>query len=315
MHCPHLNELPIPPSKKIGWPWTEESSVLPDKMPNGDIWPKISIVTASYNQGQFIEETIRSILLQGYPNLEYIIVDGGSSDNSIEIIKKYENWLYYWVSEPDNGQSHALNKGFERATGEIFAWLNSDDYYQRDALRNIIIFRNNNLNFIAWVGACYDIDKTGKLLRKRFPRVGNKRQFGNWGEDKDAWIGQPACFFDAHTFKRINGIDERLNYVLDVDLWMRLADHGKFISTDQVLSFDRKYPEIKSYYDKPMQQAEHIFIAFNQGLPQVARKRMVECRDISLSSMSYKDICILFLKRSIRLIINNFKKVCNRLNV
>jgi cellulose synthase/poly-beta-1,6-N-acetylglucosamine synthase-like glycosyltransferase len=129
MRCPTLNELTSPPADKTGWPWTEESPLLPDKMEGDCDWPKISIVTPSYNQGRFIEETIRSVLLQGYPNLEYIIIDGGSTDNSVEIINKYEPWLTYWVSEPDRGQSHGINKGFEKATCEVFGWLNSDDYF------------------------------------------------------------------------------------------------------------------------------------------------------------------------------------------
>jgi len=93
------------------------------------LYPKISIITPSFNQGKYLEETIFSVLGQNYPNLEYIIIDGGSTDNSVDIIKKYENQLTYWISEPDNGQSHAINKGFMKATGGILAWLNSDDMY------------------------------------------------------------------------------------------------------------------------------------------------------------------------------------------
>ncbi len=127
MRCPTISELPPPPEGKSGWPWTEETPQLPDQMPDGRPWPRISIVTPSYNQGQFIEETIRSVLLQGYPDLEYIIIDGGSTDGAVDIIKKYSPWLKHWVSEPDRGQAHAINKGLEHCSGEIFQFINSDD--------------------------------------------------------------------------------------------------------------------------------------------------------------------------------------------
>jgi glycosyltransferase involved in cell wall biosynthesis len=137
MDAPELKAFPTPPSGKTGWPWTETTPALPTTMPDGHHWPRISIVTPSYNQGQFIEETIRSVLLQSYPNLEYIIIDGGSTDESVAIIKKYEPWLTYWVSEKDHGQSHAINKGLAHTTGTIFNWINSDDLLLPCALATV----------------------------------------------------------------------------------------------------------------------------------------------------------------------------------
>ena len=111
---------------------------------DGSPWPRISIVTPSYNQGQFVEETIRSVLLQGYPDLEYIIMDGGSANQSAEIITRYERWLTYWVSENDRGQSHAINKGFRRSSGAILGWLNSDDVLLPDALATVAMALPNS---------------------------------------------------------------------------------------------------------------------------------------------------------------------------
>ena len=134
MRCPTLDELPPPPPGKTGWPWTEDSPQLPDTGLDGRPWPRVSVVTPSYNQGHFIEETIRSVLLQGYPDLEYVIIDGGSTDSSQEIIRRYERWLVYWVSEPDHGQTRAINKGWTRATGDILAYINTDDCYLNGAI-------------------------------------------------------------------------------------------------------------------------------------------------------------------------------------
>src|SRR5262249_28017307 len=110
-----LSDLPRPLRDKTGWPWTVESAPAAERLPNGAAWPKISIVTPSYNQGQFIEETIRSVLLQRYPNLEYIVTDGGSKDNTLDILRKYEHFIDFWTSTPDKGQADAINKGFARA--------------------------------------------------------------------------------------------------------------------------------------------------------------------------------------------------------
>src|SRR5438309_6203079 len=127
-------KLPPPPPNHTGWPWTEGAAPLGELMGDGSPWPRITIVTPSYNQGRFLEETIRSVLLQGYPNLEYMVIDAASTDESVEIIRKYERWLAYWVSEKDRGQTHAINKGLAKATGEIFSYLNSDDLLAPGAL-------------------------------------------------------------------------------------------------------------------------------------------------------------------------------------
>lgn len=127
MKAIEINKLPSAPEGKIGWPWTGGSAPLPERMPDGSLWPKISIVTPSYNQSQFLEEAIRSVLLQNYPNLEYIIIDGGSTDGSVEIIKKYEPWLAYWVSEKDKGIYAAMQKGIGLAQGDWVFFLGSDD--------------------------------------------------------------------------------------------------------------------------------------------------------------------------------------------
>jgi glycosyltransferase involved in cell wall biosynthesis len=137
MRCPRLSDLPSPPAGATGWPWTVESVPLPDMRPDGEPWPSITIVTPSYNQGQFIEETIRSVLLQGYPALEYIIIDGGSTDDSVAVIKRYAPWLSYWQSQPDNGQADAINIGLSKASGHWFQNINSDDVLLEGALEAV----------------------------------------------------------------------------------------------------------------------------------------------------------------------------------
>ena len=137
MHCPRLLELPQTLDGKNGWPWTEETVPAELEQTSGSL-PSISVVTPSYNQAAFLEETIRSVLLQGYPNLEYLVMDGGSSDGSVEIIKKYEKYLAYWTSQKDAGPSDAIRKGFEKATGSILAYLNSDDLYLPGTLHHLV---------------------------------------------------------------------------------------------------------------------------------------------------------------------------------
>lgn len=221
MRCPTLSELPSPPPGKSGWPWTAESAQLPDTMPDGAPWPRVSIVTPSYNQAQFIEETIRSVLLQGYPDLEYIIIDGGSTDGSVEIIRKYEPWLAYWVSEKDRGQSEAINKGFARATGEIVAWLNSDDYYEPSVFHRVIACLVAHPEYSVIYSDCYLVNEHSQRLRLNYCR-----DFSKIGLLESNFISQPTVFLRAGVIGIVGELDQSLHYCMDLDWWLRMVQQG-----------------------------------------------------------------------------------------
>jgi len=214
MRCPTIGDLPAPPKNQTGWPWTEDHPQLPDATPNNHPWPEVTIVTPSYNQGQFLEMTIRSVLLQGYPELEFIIIDGGSSDNSVEIIRKYEPWLAYWVSEKDQGQSNAINKGFTHATGNVFAYLNSDDFYVPGALQTIARAFGTGHEWISGQVRCWQKD-VGYLPFPVLPGKNITRWFLNCP------IAQAGCFWSARLHHKAGCFREDLNYVLDYEFWLR----------------------------------------------------------------------------------------------
>jgi len=217
-----LKELPTPNKDKKGWPWTEETN--PNIYDNSVDWPKISIVTPSYNQGKFIEETIRSILLQNYPNLEYIIIDGGSTDETIDIVKKYDKWITYWVSELDRGQSHAINKGIEKCTGDIFNWINSDDFLLPQALFYIASYSWGN-NVAALIGRGHKINFKGSRIYSPFPHKVNTEKLIDWNNNN---FMQPACFFKRSVFDKVGKLDENIFGCFDVDLWIRISRKFKF---------------------------------------------------------------------------------------
>jgi glycosyltransferase involved in cell wall biosynthesis len=185
-------------------------------------WPKISIVTPSFNQAQFIEETIRSVLMQNYPNLEYIIIDGGSTDGSVDIIKRYSPKLTYWISEADHGQSHAILKGFNRSTGEIMAWINSDDLYAPGALKKIALSASRHPETLWCAGRC-DILEDGNI----------KPGWGWRGHGIEEWymrsiVMQPAVFWRRNLWDENGGLSENLHYSFDYDLWLRFASVQPF---------------------------------------------------------------------------------------
>lgn len=233
MRCPTLAELPLPPEGKSGWPWTEETPQTPDTMLDGQPWPKVSIVTPSYNQGQFLEETIRSILLQGYPNLEYFIIDGGSTDQSCDIIQKYEPWIDFWVSEPDNGQTDALNKGFKKTTGDIAAWLNSDDVYTKGSMIKAVDQLVRHPDAMMIYGECHYIDEFGKPI---FRPTYRPKKCDYSGLLEGCFIAQPSVFFKRLVLEHIGYLNTSLQYCFDYDLWLSIARSFKIQYTRSKLS-------------------------------------------------------------------------------
>jgi glycosyltransferase involved in cell wall biosynthesis len=209
-------------------------------------WPRISIVTPSYNQGSFIEQTIRSVLEQDYPNLEYIIMDGGSKDQTVEVIRRYEQHLTCWVSEKDDGAADAIRKGFSRATGDIFAYLNSDDMYLPGALKTIGTAMRSGSIDVAY-GNMYWMDAGGRIIGERrhtpFTRTGYL--FGGSG------LSQPATFWRRQIYLDCGGIDPSYRFTFDTDLFFRVAVRGaRFEHLNTFLASFRIHPQSKSSNDE-----------------------------------------------------------------
>jgi glycosyltransferase involved in cell wall biosynthesis len=235
--------------------------------------PRITIVTPSFNQGQYLEQTIRSVLDQDYPNLEYIVIDGGSTDRSVEIIKSYASRLSYWVSEKDRGQSHALNKGLARATGAVLGWLNSDDYLLPGALAALLKLRAADPGAVAWVGATQEIDADGRPGSVVEPGVGDLETMARWWHG--GWFHQPGCLFSAEAFRAAGGnVNEDLHICLDVDLWLRLRRLGPFAAMKDVVAAARIYPAAKSHRDIPEIIVERIWSTCNLGLKEAGKWRL-----------------------------------------
>jgi glycosyltransferase involved in cell wall biosynthesis len=251
MHCPRITELPPPPPGRTGWPWTEETSPLPAS----GTWPLISIVTPSFNQGVYLEETIRSILLQGYPNLEYLVIDGGSADESVAIIKKYERWLAHWASERDQGQAHAINKGLAHCTGPIFQWINSDDYLLAGALGKIATALQDA---DAVAGVVVDFDETGP----RPPIAPVKLEAEKLiYADATAYWHQPGVWMRRQQVTACGGIDEAYHYSFDWDLTIRYLGMFPRVNyiPDELVHF-RLHPQSKtvSNWERFMQERYRI---------------------------------------------------------
>ncbi len=202
-------------------------------------WPRISVVTPSFNHAEFLEATLRSVQEQDYPALEHIVIDGGSSDGSVDIIRRHAAHLADWVSEPDHGQTHALIKGFERATGDVLCWLNSDDVFEPGTLRRVgrLFSSRPDVEFV--FGDSLWIHPDGTPMRRR-----NEMPFIKW-----VWlyahnyIAQPAAFWRAELYRRVGGLDPAYDLAMDGDLFARFSNVTRMHHLPVTLARCRMYPE------------------------------------------------------------------------
>lgn len=209
-------------------------------------YPRISIVTPSFNQGPYLEQTIQSILGQDYPNLEYIIIDGGSTDESLEIIKKYDRFLAYWVSESDKGQSDALNKGLAKCTGSVFNWINSDDYLEPGALHAVaeaFVSNPQALQVCGYTRFFEDGSETTVLQHRCELFQSTEKTIVNQR------INQQGSFYDLRAVNELGKINNSLHYVMDLELWLKfLSSYGqdRIILIDNLLAHFRLHPNSKT---------------------------------------------------------------------
>jgi glycosyltransferase involved in cell wall biosynthesis len=215
--------------------------------------PLVSIVTPSYNQAKYLEETIQSVINQEYPHIEYLVVDGGSTDGSIDILQKYDERISWWVSEADNGQTDAINKGFTRSKGKILAWLNSDDTYQANAVSEAVSYFQSHSKVGLVYGDANYINSSGKIIGKFNAQQTSYNRLRRGG----VYIPQQAAFWRANLWQQVSPLDPSFYFAMDYDLWVRLSriteiryhpkywanfrlhDDAKTISAD-----DRCWPEM-----------------------------------------------------------------------
>lgn len=278
-----FNQFPLPSLEHSGWPWFVNSEQIAPSFYAEKDWPKISIVTPSFNQGQFLEETIRSVLLQGYPNLEYIIIDGGSTDESVAIIKKYEPWLTYWSSEPDRGQTHALNKGFDRISGDWLAWINSDDYYQPGAFFRLACAAEDNPGVEWIVGSTVIVDslyREQNLLVPRYPGGG----WTNFVCVRQSGIDlpQPSSFWSRAAWLATGRLNETFHYAMDHEYWVRLARSGFYpLCLKEELAVFRRHEEAKTSEGVLPFWREEVRV-IKHYLPEATpfeNKALLDCKD------------------------------------
>jgi glycosyltransferase involved in cell wall biosynthesis len=252
MRCPKLSDLPAPPPGRVGWPWTEQTAPPADRK----ALPRISIVTPSLNRADMIEETIRSVLLQGYPDLEYAIVDGGSTDGTLGVVDRYRPWLASVVSEPDEGQSDAINKGMKLATGEVLAYLNTDDLYLPGALQAVgEAFADARVQWLSGRGRLFGPNVGWGYTWPERPW----RQRWQWAAGNR--LCQSSTFWRRGAAEQVGEFDTAMHVSMDQDYWLRMALAGYELTwTRRVLSAFRMHEGSRTARVDGEATGEHLLL-------------------------------------------------------
>ena len=235
------------------------------------VLPKLSIITPSYNQGKYIRKTIESVLKQNYTNFEHIVIDGGSTDETLDILKSYEHLK--WISEKDEGQSNAINKGFKIATGDIIAWLNSDDFYERNIFQFIANYFSENEDCKFLYGNITYVDESENFIKIN---AGENLSFDNLISNPDI-IRQPSTFWSMKLLKEAGFLDENLYLVMDLDLFLRFSKITNFHYVDMSFSYYRTYPQTKTLSNLRKQAKEICKVVKKHAgyLPTGLKKRLI----------------------------------------
>ena len=308
-----LKQLPI--STKNGWPWNDET--LPEKYAHRKDWPKITIVTPSYNQGQFIEETLRSIILQNYPNLEYIIMDAGSTDNTLSVIESYREWIDVVISEKDEGQSDAIEKGFKLANGEILNWINSDDVLCKDGLFHIAsaFLNQKDADFVYGKNGIMNINSE---LYSYMPHHKDNLKLRYLYEMP---YGQQAIFFKKSLYVNCGGVNRYLRFSMDYELYIRMHLVGaKAVQIDNLIGNIRIHDSTKtSKLEEVMHQENgNAFMTFLKSLGMKSLVGFMEKLghqtyedykvNITISKKEVRQVFLCYLKKNVWYYYNNQRR-------
>lgn len=269
MRGPRLEELPAPPAGRTGWPWSVETPPCDDLMHGGADWPLISVVVASLNQGRYIEEMLRSVLLQGYPRLELIVIDGASGPETLDVIERYASWIAYHVSEPDRGQSHAFNKGLERAGGGLFNLFSTDDLFLPASFARVAAAHMRQPAHILACDVIFAREGEDRHEVHR-PEALDLHAYAQWW--KLPHHAQPGIFFPRERLAAVGPVDEQLHYSMDYEFMLRFLAHAPMAVLRAPVALSRIHAECKSVKngDYCVWECMQIVKTYQRRFPDIA---------------------------------------------